>query len=54
MDKGNTTSLQLWQFLVGLLAVPQNASFIKWTGKGLEFKLVDPDEVSVFILKVCS
>ncbi|GJQ65091.1 putative ETS translocation variant [Trypoxylus dichotomus] len=46
-EKGNnTSSLQLWQFLVGLLAVPQNASFIKWTGKGLEFKLVDPDEVA--------
>lgn len=40
-------SLQLWQFLVALLDDPSNASFIAWTGRGLEFKLIEPEEVSV-------
>nr|XP_018900172.1 PREDICTED: uncharacterized protein LOC109032475 [Bemisia tabaci] len=39
-------SLQLWQFLVTLLDDPGNASFIIWTGRGLEFKLVEPEEVA--------
>lgn len=39
-------SLQLWQFLVTLLEDPSNASFITWTGRGLEFKLIEPEEVA--------
>ena len=38
-------SLQLWQFLVTLLDDPANATFIAWTGRGLEFKLIEPEEV---------
>lgn len=38
-------SLQLWQFLVALLDDPGNASCIAWTGRGMEFKLVEPEEV---------
>lgn len=40
-------SLQLWQFLVTLLDDPANAHFIAWTGRGMEFKLIEPEEVSV-------
>ena len=40
-------SLQLWQFLVALLDDPSNSSFIAWTGRGLEFKLIEPEEVRV-------
>ena len=39
-------SLQLWQFLVALLHDPVNAPCISWTGRGMEFKLVEPEEVS--------
>ncbi|ELT91859.1 hypothetical protein CAPTEDRAFT_46009, partial [Capitella teleta] len=39
-------SLQLWQFLVALLDDPCNSSFIAWTGRGLEFKLIEPEEVA--------
>lgn len=39
-------SLQLWQFLVALLDDPSNNSCIAWTGRGMEFKLVEPEEVS--------
>ncbi|KAK3106355.1 hypothetical protein FSP39_018362 [Pinctada imbricata] len=39
-------SLQLWQFLVALLDDPSNSSFIAWTGRGLEFKLIEPEEVA--------
>ena len=39
-------SLQLWQFLIALLENPANTSFIAWTGRGLEFKLIEPEEVS--------
>ncbi len=38
-------SLQLWQFLVALLDDPGNSAFIAWTGRGLEFKLIEPEEV---------
>ena len=38
-------SLQLWQFLVALLDNPTNSTFIAWTGRGLEFKLIEPEEV---------
>ncbi|XP_023806481.1 ETS translocation variant 5 isoform X5 [Oryzias latipes] len=39
-------SLQLWQFLVTLLDDPANAYFIAWTGRGMEFKLIEPEEVA--------
>ncbi|XP_066301151.1 ETS translocation variant 1-like isoform X1 [Branchiostoma lanceolatum] len=39
-------SLQLWQFLVALLEDPSNTPFIAWTGRGLEFKLIEPEEVA--------
>ncbi|XP_053328142.1 ETS translocation variant 5 [Spea bombifrons] len=39
-------SLQLWQFLVTLLDDPGNAHFIAWTGRGMEFKLIEPEEVA--------
>uniref|UniRef100_A0A9J7XEI2 ETS variant transcription factor 5b n=2 Tax=Cyprinus carpio TaxID=7962 RepID=A0A9J7XEI2_CYPCA len=39
-------SLQLWQFLVTLLDDPSNSHFIAWTGRGLEFKLIEPEEVA--------
>ncbi|XP_065303661.1 uncharacterized protein [Dermacentor albipictus] len=39
-------SLQLWQFLAALLRNPGNAPCIAWTGRGLEFKLTDPEEVA--------
>ncbi|XP_013404451.1 ETS translocation variant 1-like [Lingula anatina] len=39
-------SLQLWQFLVALLDDPSNTPFIAWTGRGLEFKLIEPEEVA--------
>ncbi len=38
-------SLQLWQFLVALLDDPANTPYIAWTGRGLEFKLIEPEEV---------
>lgn len=38
-------SLQLWQFLVTLLDDPANSHFIAWTGRGMEFKLIEPEEV---------
>lgn len=40
-------SLQLWQFLVALLDDPSNSHFIAWTGRGMEFKLIEPEEVSI-------
>lgn len=47
-------SLQLWQFLVALLDDPANAPCIAWTGRGMEFKLIEPEEVSnnlkIFVL----
>ena len=47
-------SLQLWQFLIALLENPANTSFIAWTGRGLEFKLVEPEEVSSRVIIVSS
>ncbi len=50
-------SLQLWQFLVALLDDPGNAHFIAWTGRGMEFKLIEPEEVrlntSYLFIKRC-
>lgn len=45
-------SLQLWQFLVALLDDPSNSHFIAWTGRGMEFKLIEPEEVRVFFPSV--
>ncbi|XP_054711302.1 ETS domain-containing transcription factor ets-5-like [Uloborus diversus] len=40
-------NLQLWQFLVSLLDDPTaNGNFISWTGRGMEFKLIEPEEVA--------
>ncbi len=39
-------SVQLWQFLLALLEDGLNGTIIIWTGKGLEFKLVEPEEVN--------
>ncbi|XP_061872766.1 ETS translocation variant 4-like isoform X2 [Colius striatus] len=39
-------SLQLWRFLVALLDDPTNSHFIAWTGRGMEFKLIEPEEVA--------
>ena len=40
-------SLQLWQFLIALLEDPANCGAITWTGRGMEFKLIEPEEVSL-------
>lgn len=45
-------SLQLWQFLVALLDDPGNAHFIAWTGRGMEFKLIEPEEVPQYLLDI--
>lgn len=43
---GRRGSLQLWQFLVALLDTPDVSSgCIAWTGRGMEFKLIEPEEV---------
>ena len=39
-------TLQLWQFLVSLLAEKDCQQYIAWVGRGLEFKLIDPEEVA--------
>ena len=39
-------SLQLWQFLLALLNDPANQAAIVWTGRGMEFKLIEPEEVN--------
>ncbi|XP_055296066.1 DNA-binding protein D-ETS-6 isoform X2 [Sitodiplosis mosellana] len=38
--------IQLWQFLLELLADSSNTEFITWEGTNGEFKLIDPDEVA--------
>ncbi|XP_016838683.1 DNA-binding protein D-ETS-6-like isoform X2 [Nasonia vitripennis] len=38
--------VQLWQFLLELLADSSNSSCIAWEGSNGEFKLTDPDEVA--------
>ncbi|XP_060524403.1 ETV5-related protein Ets96B [Cylas formicarius] len=46
-SNGRRGSLQLWQFLVALLDAPDaSAGCIAWTGRGMEFKLVEPEEVA--------
>ncbi|XP_029307862.1 ETS translocation variant 5-like isoform X2 [Cottoperca gobio] len=39
-------SLQLWQFLLTLLDNLANGHLIVWTGRNMEFKLIDPEEVA--------
>lgn len=47
---GRRGSLQLWQFLVALLDTPDaSAGCIAWTGRGMEFKLIEPEEVSATV-----
>ncbi|XP_073966239.1 ETS translocation variant 1-like [Choristoneura fumiferana] len=41
---GRRGALQLWQFLVALLG--EGARCVAWTGRGLEFKLHEPEEVA--------
>lgn len=38
--------IQLWQFLLELLADSANSGIIAWEGTNGEFKLTDPDEVA--------
>ncbi|KAL1508849.1 hypothetical protein ABEB36_003679 [Hypothenemus hampei] len=46
-SNGRRGSLQLWQFLVALLDTPDVSSgCIAWTGRGMEFKLIEPEEVA--------
>ncbi|KAI4457769.1 ets [Holotrichia oblita] len=46
-NTGRRGSLQLWQFLVALLDAPDaSAGCIAWTGRGMEFKLIEPEEVA--------
>jgi len=35
----------LWQFLLALLNDPANHAAIVCTGRGMEFKLIEPEEV---------
>jgi hypothetical protein len=46
-------SIQLWQFLLALLEDGINGTIIIWTGKGLEFKLVEPEEVDYSFVLFC-
>ena len=39
--------IQLWQFLLEMLTDRTCQHIIAWTGDGWEFKLTDPDEVSL-------
>ncbi|XP_063697456.1 DNA-binding protein D-ETS-6 [Culicoides brevitarsis] len=45
VSQGGSGQIQLWQFLLELLADSSN-SFIQWEGTNGEFKLTDPDEVA--------
>lgn len=38
--------IQLWQFLLELLADSSNGGCIAWEGSDGEFRLADPDEVA--------
>jgi len=41
-----TGPIQLWQFLLELLTDRDCQSFISWTNREWEFKLIDPEEVA--------
>ncbi|XP_054715980.1 transcriptional regulator ERG homolog [Uloborus diversus] len=43
---GSSGQIQLWQFLLELLADGGNASCITWEGGNGEFRLTDPEEVA--------
>lgn len=43
---GGSGQIQLWQFLLELLADSNNVNCITWEGTNGEFKLTDPDEVA--------
>ncbi|XP_017854903.1 DNA-binding protein D-ETS-6 isoform X2 [Drosophila busckii] len=44
--QGSGGQIQLWQFLLELLADSSNANCISWEGQSGEFRLIDPDEVA--------
>ncbi|KPU74506.1 uncharacterized protein Dana_GF24707, isoform C [Drosophila ananassae] len=44
--QGSGGQIQLWQFLLELLADSSNATCISWEGQSGEFRLTDPDEVA--------
>ncbi|XP_023170382.2 DNA-binding protein D-ETS-6 [Drosophila hydei] len=44
--QGSGGQIQLWQFLLELLADSSNANYICWEGQSGEFRLIDPDEVA--------
>ncbi|XP_016945751.2 DNA-binding protein D-ETS-6 isoform X1 [Drosophila suzukii] len=44
--QGSGGQIQLWQFLLELLADSSNAAAISWEGQSGEFRLIDPDEVA--------
>ncbi|CAI5455976.1 unnamed protein product [Caenorhabditis angaria] len=46
LPNSGTGQIQLWQFLLELLADAVNTTCIAWEGNNGEFKLVDPDEVA--------
>lgn len=44
--QGSGGQIQLWQFLLELLADSSNGNCISWEGQSGEFRLIDPDEVA--------
>ncbi|XP_068141564.1 DNA-binding protein D-ETS-6 [Drosophila tropicalis] len=44
--QGSGGQIQLWQFLLELLADSSNSTCISWEGQSGEFRLIDPDEVA--------
>ncbi|CAP33074.2 Protein CBR-ETS-5 [Caenorhabditis briggsae] len=46
LSASGTGQIQLWQFLLELLADAVNSTCITWEGSNGEFKLIDPDEVA--------
>lgn len=38
--------IQLWQFLLDLLLSPDKRHMIDWTGKGYEFRILQPEEIA--------
>ncbi|SPP79726.1 DNA-binding protein D-ETS-6 isoform X1 [Drosophila guanche] len=44
--QGSGGQIQLWQFLLELLADSSNVACISWEGQSGEFRLIDPDEVA--------
>jgi len=46
LNTAGSGQIQLWQFLLELLADSGNINCIGWEGTNGEFKLIDPDEVA--------